>query len=469
MLTFFVLLWISTIFSIPFWIIQLIILKQKEKIKKELERIDSLKGFDKFKYKLKNVFKKQEKIEIKPSKFTAKQLKRFIIASIVTSIISFIGIGITAPNTLYISEEDRNPVINEEINKNQLENEISTNETSLEEQETSSNEENVTNKNILTLNKTISKQELEENKTSSLSNVPAYSGTPYATINNNAPFFANNEITTNSYENYSDLDSLGRCGIAYACIGKAIMPSEQRGDIGSIKPSAWHSVRYQGIDGNYLYNRCHLIGFQLAGENENEKNLITGTRYLNIEGMLPFENMVADYIKETNNHVMYRVTPVFNGNNLLASGVLMEAYSVEDNGAGIQFCVYCYNVQPGITIDYVTGNSSGPEYTETTSSSSNNSNNSGSASQTDSAVPTTQSKPAPEKPKTEEPKQEIQPSAPAVNTNSQTYILNTNTKKFHEPSCGSAARIKDSNKSTFNGSRDELISRGYSPCGNCHP
>lgn len=460
MITFFALLWLSTWFTIPFWIIQFMRLKENERIKSELERAGALKGFDKFKYKIKSALKKQNELEIKPVKYTEKQLKKYIIASVATFIISFIAIGITAPPTEISVEDNNNTSVIEEIDENQT-----ANETISEEQKEVEEENN----NNSTLNKTFSKQELENNKSTSVSSVPAYSGNSYVAINNNVPFFANNEITNSSYENYSSLDALGRCGIASACIGKDIMPTEERGDIGSVKPTGWHSIRYQGIDGNYLYNRCHLIGFQLAGENANEKNLITGTRYLNVEGMLPFENMVADYVKETNNHVLYRVTPVFEGNNLLASGVLMEAYSVEDNGAGIQFCVYCYNVQPGITIDYVTGDSSGPEYTGTTSSSSNNSNNSGSASQTDSSAPVTQSKPALEKPKTEEPKQETQPSAPSVNTNSQTYILNTNTKKFHEPSCGSAARIKASNKSTFNGSRDELISRGYSPCGNCHP
>ena len=191
----------------------------------------------------------------------------------------------------------------------------------------------------------------------STSSVPAYSGTPYVALNNNVPFFTDEEITDTAFELYSDLDSLGRCGVAYANICKEIMPTEERGNIGSIKPSGWHTIKYDCVDGKYLYNRCHLIGFQLAGENANEKNLITGTRYLNVEGMLPFENMVDDYVDETGNHVLYRVTPVFEGDNLLASGVILEAKSVEDNGAGILFNVYCYNVQPGIDIDYASGSS----------------------------------------------------------------------------------------------------------------
>jgi len=187
--------------------------------------------------------------------------------------------------------------------------------------------------------------------------IPPFSGEPYVAINGNAPFFVEEEYTTESYEYYSELDELGRCGVTEACIGIDIMPTEDRGDIGSVKPSGWHSVKYDIVDGKYLYNRCHLIGFQLAGENANKKNLITGTRYLNIEGMLPFENMVADYVQETENHVLYRVTPIFEGDDLVAQGVVMEGWSVEDGGDGICFCVFAYNAQPGITIDYATGDS----------------------------------------------------------------------------------------------------------------
>lgn len=198
-----------------------------------------------------------------------------------------------------------------------------------------------------------------ENKESTinLSDIPAFIGDPYVTINDNQPTFIKSDITTKSYEKYSELDSLGRCGVAIACIGKDLMPTEERGSIGQVKPTGWHTVKYDNVDGKYLYNRCHLIGYQLTAENANEKNLITGTRFMNVDGMLPFENMVADYIKETKNHVMYRVTPVFKDNNLVATGVQMEAYSVEDGGEGICFNVYVYNAQPGITIDYATGNS----------------------------------------------------------------------------------------------------------------
>lgn len=193
--------------------------------------------------------------------------------------------------------------------------------------------------------------------TISLADIPEYSGEPYVTVNDNVPQFLETDLSTDSYEYYSDLDSLGRCGVVYACIGTELMPTEERGSIGSVKPTGWHTVKYDVVDGNYLYNRCHLIGYQLSGENVNTKNLITGTRYLNVDGMLPFENMVADYVLETENHVMYRVTPIFDGDNLLASGVQIEAESVEDNGEGILFNVYCYNVQPGVEIDYATGDS----------------------------------------------------------------------------------------------------------------
>ena len=191
----------------------------------------------------------------------------------------------------------------------------------------------------------------------SIEEIPEFSGDPYVAVNGNVPFFLPEEITDESFEYYAELDDLGRCGVTMACIGVDIMPTEDRGEIGSVKPTGWQSVKYDCVDGKYLYNRCHLIGFQLAGENANKRNLITGTRYLNIEGMLPFENLVADYVQETENHVLYRVTPLFDGEDLVAHGVLMEGWSVEDEGEGVCFCVYAYNVQPGIVIDYQTGNS----------------------------------------------------------------------------------------------------------------
>lgn len=266
----------------------------------------------------------------------------------------------------------------------------------------------------------------------SLANIPAFSNKPYVAVNDNTPFFSSAEFTTTSFEDYSSLDSLGRCGVAYACVGKDLMPTEERGSIGSVKPTGWHTVKYDCVDGKYLYNRCHLIGYQLSGENANTKNLITGTRYLNVDGMLPFENMVADYVKETGNHVLYRVTPIFDGNNLVASGVLMEAESIEDKGEGILFCVYCYNNQPGVSISYLDG--------ESTSS--------GGAIVDDTSKVT---------------------ESTQVDKVEATYVLNTNTKKFHKPDCASAKKIADKNKQTYNGSRDDLIAQGYDPCKNCNP
>ena len=280
----------------------------------------------------------------------------------------------------------------------------------------------------------------------SLSDVPAYSGKAYISVNGNVPYFTAAELTTTSFETYSDLDTLGRCVVTYACIGQDLMPTKERGSIGMVKPTGWHTVRYDDlVDGKYLYNRCHLIGYQLTGENANTQNLITGTRYLNIEGMLPFENMVADYIQETDNHVLYRVTPIFEGNNLLANGVLMEGYSVEDKGAGVSYCVFAYNVQPGIEIDYATGESKLAD----------------SAQQEEQKTATVTPTPSPE-PEKQEP-------ATGSEASQADYILNTNTKKFHYPTCSSVNDMKEKNKQEFFGTRDEAISNGYFPCGRCKP
>lgn len=280
----------------------------------------------------------------------------------------------------------------------------------------------------------------------SLSDVPAYSGKAYTSVNGNVPYFTAAELTTTSFETYSDLDTLGRCGVTYACIGQDLMPTKERGSIGMVKPTGWHTVRYDDlVDGKYLYNRCHLIGYQLTGENANTQNLITGTRYLNIEGMLPFENMVADYIQETNNHVLYRVTPIFEGNNLLANGVLMEGYSVEDKGAGVSYCVFAYNVQPGIEIDFATGESKLAD----------------GAQQEEQKTATVTPTPSPE-PEKQEP-------VTGSEASQADYILNTNTKKFHYPTCSSVNDMKEKNKQEFFGTRDETIALGYSPCGRCKP
>lgn len=264
--------------------------------------------------------------------------------------------------------------------------------------------------------------------------VPAYSGEPYVEVNDNQPEFTEEELTTVSYEEYSELDELGRCQSAEACIGQDLMPTETRESISSVKPTGWKNKSYDTVDGGYVYNRCHLIGFQLTGENANEENLITGTRYMNVEGMLPFEDEVAAYIKETDNHVMYRVTPVFEGDDLVASGVQMQAESVEDDGVGISFNVYVYNVQPYVVIDYKTGeNWEGDEIAEPEGKWADGT--------------------------------EAEPS----DTKEQMYILNKNTKKFHKPECSDAKKIKVKNKGEYTGSRQTLIDEGYEPCGNCNP
>lgn len=260
--------------------------------------------------------------------------------------------------------------------------------------------------------------------------VPEYSGEPYVEINDNQPEFEDYELTTVPFEEYSELDEMGRCGEAEACVGEETMPTEERESISSVEPTGWENEKYDNVDGGYVYNRCHLIGFQLTGENANEENLITGTRYMNTEGMLPFENMVADYIHETDNHVLYRVTPVFEGEDLVASGVQMEAESVEDDGAGICFNVYVYNVQPQITINYATGENWESEETDDI---------------------------------------EISDIKNGGQQDGQTYILNENTKKFHDPGCSGADDIKKKNKREFTGTRDELIEDGYEPCGRCQP
>ncbi len=264
----------------------------------------------------------------------------------------------------------------------------------------------------------------------SLDEIPEYSGIPYIEINGNMPYFTENDYSTEVFENYSELDSLGRCGVCFANIGIELMPTEERGEIGQIKPSGWQLVKYDFVDGKYLYNRCHLIGYQLSGENANEKNLITGTRYMNVQGMLPFENMVAEYVKNTGNHVLYRVTPVFEGNNLVASGVQMEAKSVEDDGAGVCFHVYVYNCQPGVTIDYANGMSTLVE---------------------------------------NEADVEDNEEMPALQGEGTTYILNTNTHKFHYPSCSSVDDMKEKNKQEYQGNREDVIRQGYVPCKRCNP
>ena len=286
----------------------------------------------------------------------------------------------------------------------------------------------------------------------SLREIPAYSGTPYTEVNGNKPYFTEADLTTQSFETYSELDSLGRCGVAYANVGQDLMPTEPRGEIGAVKPTGWHLVKYDNVDGKYLYNRCHLIAYMLAAENANPQNLITGTRYLNVQGMLPFETKVCDYVKNTGNHVLYRVTPIFDGDNLLADGVLMEAYSVEDAGEGICFCVFAYNVQPGIGIDYATGD--------------NWAESSGTYQSTEASV--AEETPVPQ-PETDTAVQITPESSAPQESQGITYVLNTNTKKFHYPTCSSVDDMKEKNKQIYTGSREEVINMGYVPCKRCNP
>lgn len=286
----------------------------------------------------------------------------------------------------------------------------------------------------------------------SLREIPAYSGTPYTEVNGNQPYFTEEELTTQSFETYSELDSLGRCGVAYANVGQDLMPTEPRGEIGAVKPTGWHLVKYDNVDGKYLYNRCHLIAYMLAAENANPQNLITGTRYLNVQGMLPFETKVCDYVKNTGNHVLYRVTPIFDGDNLLADGVLMEAYSVEDAGEGISFCAFAYNVQPGIGIDYATGDN----WAE------------GSGTYQSTVASVAEETPVPQ-PETDTAVQITPESSAPQESQGITYVLNTNTKKFHYPTCSSVDDMKEKNKQIYTGSREEVINMGYVPCKRCNP
>ncbi len=333
--------------------------------------------------------------------------------------------------------------------------------------------------------------------------VPEFTDEPYVTLNGNQPEFTETELTTEAFENYSDLDDLGRCGVASANVCTDIMPTEERGEIGMIKPSGWQSVKYDCVDGKYLYNRCHLIGYQLAGENANEKNLITGTRYLNINGMLPFENMVDDYVEDTDNHVLYRVTPDFEGDNLVASGVQMEAYSVEDDGEGICYNVYCYNAQPNISIDYATGAST---LAATSKAVKGDANGDGKLDVRDAAyiaqklskglgstISLTADYNADGKVNVRDAAaiaKKLASVKPAVTTRATSkttakttkktthttvkpvsyyYILNTNSKVFHLSTCGAAKRISAKNRKDSTESRDAIISQGYKPCGKCNP
>lgn len=278
---------------------------------------------------------------------------------------------------------------------------------------------------ILPTQETISTSNEISNNTETKLLASEYDGEPFAVINNNIPFFSEEDKkSTVAFETYSELDDLGRCGVAYANICKELMPTEKRESLSSVTPSGWKNKKYDFVDGGWVYNRAHIIGFQLAGEQANELNLITGTRYFNVDGMLTFENMVADYVKEDGGHVLYRVTPVYEGNNLVAEGVIMEGWSVEDSGESICFNVFCYNVQPGVEIDYKTGDN----WLKEENRESND-----------------------------------------ITENNIIYILNINSKKFHKENCNSVSNISEKNKRVQKDNRENLLKQGYEPCGSCKP
>ena len=305
-------------------------------------------------------------------------------------------------------------------------------------------------------------KDVKYDSTEFLKPLSAWNGQPYCEINGNKPDFTDNEIWTSTQESLDPLDALGRCGTANSCIGTDGMPTGGRGNISEIHPTGWHSDSYEGIEGEKLFNRCHLIGHKLSGDDAIARNLITGTSYMNRQGMLPFEDAIYEYVKSTGNHVMYRVTPCFAGDNLVAHGVHMQAVSVEDKGDGISFNVFCYNVQPGIEIDYATGDNRLAGDTAIRDQSGENNEH----AMTEEPLPENSGSSA-----------EAQTSNGAVSGESQdgnnakaaTYVLNMNTRKFHYPDCNSVKQMKDKNKEVVEKTRDEVISMGYDPCGNCHP
>lgn len=275
-------------------------------------------------------------------------------------------------------------------------------------------------------------------------NIPDYSGLSCVKINNNKPFFEVDSLNNESFEDYWSLDKLGRCTGAVACLGYDLMPTEERGSISEIKPSGWQSIEYDFVEQKNLYNRCHLIGFQLAGENANECNLITGTRYMNVDGMLPFENSVAQYIRETHNHVYYMVRPIYENNELVARGILIEAYSIEDDGKGICFNVFCYNVQPGVMINYLDGSSyaDGSVTVENKEESNSSWYNEEAAKNSASEL---------------------------YDENGNDYVLNTRRMKIHRPDCNSVSDMSPKNTYEIKAYLQVLIDAGYSPCQNCKP
>lgn len=289
--------------------------------------------------------------------------------------------------------------------------------------------------------------------------LPSYDGVPFTEINGNEPFFLQADEQIGAFEEYGPLDSLGRPTWAFALVGKETMPTQKRGNISEVHPTGWHTDRYSFVDGGALYNRCHLIAHSLAGEDANAANLITGTRSMNAQGMQPFEDEVLEYIRTTGNHVLYRVTPYFEGVELVARGVLMEARSIDDGGDGISFCVYCFNVQPGVAIDYATGDNnldeaSGQEgdarfgMKDAVASGSIGTSLEGGAAGTAST--------------------KVEEGAAEVSVE-RAYVLNTNTRRFHYPDCASVKEMKSKNRKDITGSRDDIMAMGYGPCGSCHP
>lgn len=397
---------------------------------------------------------------IKPIREVLKKIKiKSAIPIILSVILAFTGIFTAPISETAVDNTNSDSAITTTLNDNQS-NIISENKNNKQNNKTTTKEtqEETTAKT----NTSVGTGTAEPIVTS---DIPTYSGNAYIAINNNQPNFSSKELTASAYEHYSNLDSLGRCGVAIASCGKEIMPKdgEERKSISNIKPTGWVQAKYDCVSGKYLYNRCHLIGWQLSAENANKKNLITGTKYLNTSGMLPFENMVADYINETNNHVAYRVTPVYKGNNLVATGVQIEAYSIEDNGDGICFNVFCYNVQPGVTIDYLTGASYLASTTTTKAPTTTKKQETTTKKQeTTTKNPVTTTK----KPVTTTQK----PTTTQASTpDTTTYVLNTNTSVFHRSSCRHVKRMNEENKSYYTGTRDDVISQGYNPCGTCNP
>lgn len=370
-----------------------------------------------------------------------KRVKKNIFASYILSIVCLLSVILYGCEAESIKTTETKSTTQKEVVTGEIK------ETTTEE---STTEETTTEKSTTeetTTEETTTEETTEQETTVELSDIPKYSGSSYVSINENIPFFTDVELTTSGYEFYSELDNLRRCGVVYACIGKETMPVEERGKIGQVKPSGWHSVKYDNVDGKYLYNRCHLIGFQLTGENANERNLITGTRSMNVDGMLPFENMVADYVKETENHVMYRVTPMYENDNLLASGVLMEAKSVEDNGEGILFNVFVYNAQKGIEIDYRDGSSKLIEDISTKESTTKKE--------------TTTKEETTEKQTTEPPTTEPQTTANVYV--SYVWISETGSKYHSINNCGRMNPNK-----AYQLAKDVALSYGYTPCSKCY-